>query len=296
MKTRIAPTPSGFLHLGNLLSFAQTWIMVRQLGGRILLRIDDLDASRKRPEYVNDIFESLEVLGIDWDEGPSGPDDFEQNWSQRHRKELYQSVLTKIEKEQPAFIYACTCSRKELALRPDSSGCSCRNEKKPLNVSSQPSNWKIRTGPDEMIRIPEISGGSSHVFPGEDPGDFVIRKKDGVAAYQLSSVLDDLHFGIDSIVRGKDLLPSTGAQIFLSEKLEPLHPNFHKFKSVRFWHHDLVLDKKGEKLSKSAGAESTGGWIKQAGARMQFFALLAKTRGWQGTPPNTLEPFLSPDY
>ena len=105
-KTRLAPTPSGYLHRGNLFSFALTWLLARKDGLQILLRIDDMDRARFRPEYLEDIFRSLDSLGINYDEGPSGPDDFHSRWSQMHRRELYDYALSQMRQDQ--LLFACT--------------------------------------------------------------------------------------------------------------------------------------------------------------------------------------------
>ncbi|MBR9922424.1 MAG: glutamate--tRNA ligase [Bacteroidetes bacterium] len=281
MKTRIAPTPSGYLHPGNVLSFALTWLEAKKQGGKILLRIDDGDSSRKRPEYVEDIFITLESVGISWDEGPTGPDDFERNWSQRHRMDMYQEVLKKIRTSDQ--VYACQCSRKEVAA--DSLdglyGGKCRSLRLSPKGNPKPCNWRLKTDPEDSVACHDFSGESQLLYPGKELGDFVIRKKDKKPAYQLSSVLDDIHFGITHIVRGMDLLPSTGAQLLLSERLQEVHPPFDQFQATCFYHHPLILGADGEKLSKSAGVSATGGWIKEKEARRAFFETLAKVVGWE---------------
>src|ERR1044072_3055513 len=112
-RTRIAPTPSGYLHIGNAFSFLLTALHAKKRGASLLLRIDDIDDERKRPEYVNDIFTSLEWLGIEWNEGPSGPEDFELNWSQNRRLDIYKGILPRLREAE--IIFACECSRKKLA-------------------------------------------------------------------------------------------------------------------------------------------------------------------------------------
>ena len=113
--SRIAPTPSGFLHKGNAFSFLLTWILVRKTSGTLTLRIDDIDKNRKRPEYLQDIFETLHFLGIDWDKGAKNPTDFEANYSQHHFLEIYQKKI-EILKSKNA-IFECACSRSEIQNR-----------------------------------------------------------------------------------------------------------------------------------------------------------------------------------
>jgi glutamyl/glutaminyl-tRNA synthetase len=112
-KTRIAPTPSGFLHEGNAFAFILTAALAQVYGASILLRVDDLDNDRKRPEYVDDLFQTLHWLGVDWKEGPTDANDLEQRWSQMHRIPLYEAALERL--REKGLVYACGCSRKELS-------------------------------------------------------------------------------------------------------------------------------------------------------------------------------------
>jgi len=112
-RTRIAPTPSGFLHLENLYSFVNTWLLSQEGNLEIVLRIDDMDQGRLRMEYLDDIFRSLESLGVDYQIGPSGPSDFIENWSQRKRLNHYQLLISRLKQDE--FSYPCNCNRKERA-------------------------------------------------------------------------------------------------------------------------------------------------------------------------------------
>ena len=112
MKSRFAPTPSGYLHIGNGFNFVLTWLHARTRGGNILLRIDDLDKGRVRPEYVEDVFRTLDWLGLDWDEGPFGPSDLERKWSQHLRLDRYRSAIDELAFREIAF--ACALSRVQI--------------------------------------------------------------------------------------------------------------------------------------------------------------------------------------
>lgn len=272
LKTRIAPTPSGFLHIGNGASFVATWALARACNGQILLRIDDLDAERMRPEYIEDIFKTLDWLGLDWDEGAFSVEDFFKNWSQHIRLDLYEKALMDLQKT--GDLYACHCSRKDIRLH-STNGLypnTCRKNR--LNSTGDLSNyekntaWRIVVETDKNVhfnnleKIPPLSILSNfeaknafpkdiHVNLSQKMGDFIVRQKNGLPAYQLASLVDDTLYNINFIVRGADLLPSTAAQIFLAEKLnQPL------FLENTFWHHPLMTDFKGVKLSKSEGATS----------------------------------------
>lgn len=227
-RLRLAPTPSGFLHAGNALNFTLNWLAARlQPGAKLLLRIDDLDAERKRPEYVADIFDSLQWLGLDWDEGPKDVTDFDKNWSQSRRLTLYIRALDQFRDRD--LVFACAKSRRDLA--PFDGQYPPEFQDQNLSLDAPEVAWRAFTPPE--FSLP----------------NFIIRKKDGVPAYQLASVVDDLHFGISHVIRGADLASSTLAQQWLAEQL-----GWMDFQEIHFLHHPLITDEQGEKLSKSAGA------------------------------------------
>jgi glutamyl/glutaminyl-tRNA synthetase len=233
--SRLAPTPSGFLHLGNAVNFVLTWIITRATNGTVSLRIDDMDANRSKPEYIQDIFESLEWLKLDYEFGPKSADDFIQNFSQQKRIEHYRQSLRKLD------TYACNCSRKEIqelstdGLYPK----TCLNK----NLTYE----KDKTS----LRIKAVDG--------VPLGDFIIWRKDDLPSYQLVSLIEDSEANIDLIVRGEDLLNSTDAQIFLANQL-----SLSNFTEVKFVHHKLLVDSTGAKLSKSEGANSLK-YLRQSG-------------------------------
>lgn len=271
-RTRIAPTPSGFLHPGNAFSFVLTWVLARRAGGEILLRIDDLDAARSRPEYVEDIFQSLDWLGIDYDLGPSGPDDFAQHYSQHHRMELYRTLLERLKGQ--AHVYACTCSRKQIralsaeGLYPG----TCRELGLPLDQEG--AALRIHVPESTAISFQDEKLLSKEYLPARLMGDFVLWRKDGLPAYQLASLADDLHYQVNYIVRGADLIESTVAQLFLADCLEE-----SAFTEARFWHHDLLRDEVGDKLSKSAGAASLKAMRERGEGPVGIYMLVAEALG-----------------
>ena len=281
--SRIAPTPSGFLHEGNAFSFVLTWLLVRKFGGRLLLRIDDIDAARKRPEYVEDIFRTLEWLELDYDLGPEGPDDFEKNYSQHHRLGLYNLVLEELA-EVPGLVYACKCSRKEVQLH-SSNGLypgTCREVSWPLNKK----NCALRVHlpeEQEVTYFEFLKRQEVHLPIGVQMGDFIIRKKDGLPAYQLISLAEDMDYGVNLLVRGSDLRESTGAQLFLASCLEKRGEKFKKqarsFLGSQFLHHPLMLDQAGEKLSKSKGAASILEMRKSGGKPQRVYSRVASFAG-----------------
>ena len=243
MLTRIAPTPSGYLHTGNAFSFLLTERLAKLRNGKILLRIDDSDAERKRPEYVQDIFDSLRWLGIEWQEGPRDAHDFEANWSQRHRLPLYEKAIAKLIANEKVF--ACSCSRKQLQ---ENGRCDC--ETKNLSPETPDTSLRMKIPQDAILHFSDNNGAYA-IDLRKETGNFIVRRRDGLPAYHLVSVVDDLHFGVTDIVRGQDLFASTAAQLFLAQQLGEIN-----FAAIRFLHHPLLTDDNNHKLSKSEGAVS----------------------------------------
>lgn len=265
-KTRIAPTPSGFLHLGNVFSFAVTAALAQQTNAGTLLRIDDLDQERAEKNYVEDIFDTLRFLDIPWTEGPGDFGEFHSRYSQLHRMPLYNAALEHL----TAHVFACNCSRTQIARTSTDGGYpgTCRHKNIPLNEPGVA--WRLRTEHEEPLQVRTISGAVIQATLPPDMRDFVVRKKDGFPAYQLASVVDDEHFGIDFIVRGQDLWPSTLAQLYLSALLPG-----NRFADSVFYHHPLLLDAADQKMSKSAGATSVQYWRKQGKTPRDIYTMIA---------------------
>jgi glutamyl/glutaminyl-tRNA synthetase len=257
-RTRIAPTPSGFLHLGNVLSFVLTAGLARRSGASILLRIDDLDRDRVSREYVEDIFGTLSFLGIPWDEGPRSFLEYERTWSQVHRLGIYREALERL--RASGKVFACDCSRSKI-MRESAQGVypgTCRD--KGLSLDNGGCSWRVRAAGVGRDGWRDGLAGGDAGLPVEMT-DFVVRKKDGYPAYQLTSVIDDLHFGVDLVVRGDDLRASTAAQRWLAGEL-----GLDEFRGIRFYHHALLMESKEEKLSKSAGSTSVR-YLRQRGVK-----------------------------
>lgn len=250
IKSRIAPTPSGYLHWGNLLNFTLAWVHTRRQKGILQLRIDDLDAERSRPEYVDDIFQSLEWLGFDWDEGPSSPDDFRRHHSQAAQKEKYREWLSRF----PG--YGCDCSRKLIQKRTDALyDGMCRERGLPLVQGT--TLWRMRE---------------------EHPcDDIVLWRKEDMPSYHLVSIIEDLSFESNFIVRGEDLFESTQAQLRIARMLGS---DGASFSNAHFLHHPLIKDARGMKLSKSAGSTSLKYYREQGCTSSEAFVELSKLTGW----------------
>lgn len=279
IRSRLAPSPSGRLHLGNAVNFVLTWLMVRKAGGTLRLRIDDVDCLRTKPEYLEDIFRQLDWLGITWDEGPTGVDDFHRCFSQQLKLERYREFLAQL--GRLGHLYPCDCSRRMIrSLAPDGVYPGfCRKR------SAEPGT-KVAV----RVRVPE---GSVFRVDGQEVslckamGDFVLWRKEDLPAYQLVSLVDDLDDRITLIVRGQDLLASTAAQLFLAG----LHgDNF--FAAGVFRHHPLVLGEDGRKLSKSDGALSLAALRERGCSRREVYWTVARQVGIEPDGIGTLEDLL----
>ncbi|ALF47221.1 glutamate--tRNA ligase family protein [Campylobacter concisus] len=227
--SRIAPTPSGFLHAGNAYNFILTYLLTRSVSGILHLRIDDYDLSRYRREFVQNIFDVLEFLGLECDKGPTCTSDFEQNFSFKVRAKRYEDVLEKLDE-----IYICECSRTTKGAYKNGIYTKICKDK---NLKFIKDKTAIRLSIDEDDELGKAVSAQM--------GDFVIYKKDFTPAYNLASVIDDEDMGVNLVVRGEDLLPCTLAQRYIAKMLK------FNFSGATFIHHKLLL-KDGKKLSKSS--------------------------------------------
>jgi glutamyl-tRNA synthetase len=248
MRTRIAPTPSGYLHAGNGAAFIATWKIARTFGAKLFLRIDDLDAERARPEYVADIFETLRWLGVDLDEGPTDKDDFSEHWSQHLRLARYAALIDRL--REGGHLYACDCSRAMIVQRGGSTEYDGHCRDRGLDMDLPEVSWRLRLPMAGTIAMRTWPAGEIRQMPLEQP-DPVVRQRNGRPAYQIASLSDDVGFHVDLIVRGSDLLPSTLVQLHIAKILD-----LREFTEARFLHHPLLTDGSGGKLSKSHGAGS----------------------------------------
>lgn len=274
-QTRIAPTPSGYLHLGNAYSFLLTKALAKKHGAKILLRIDDLDRDRYRREYVQDIFDTLDFLEIQT-HGPSSLEEFERHWTQQERIPIYQAALEQLQESR--LLFSCTCTRSQI-LQIDPKGIylgQCLDRRMPLDKTE--STWRINTlDADFLSYIAYPTTTKSALIP-EEASCYVVRKKDLLPGYQLSSLLDDLHFGVDLIVRGQDLFPSTLAQLDLARILGK-----KEFSKTTFYHHPLLKGPDQSKLSKSAGAYSIRQLRQDGKTLADLFQLLGQSLGLNKT-------------
>ena len=259
---RFAPSPSGRIHLGNILCCLLAWLSARQKGGRVILRIEDLDIARCPRRYGEQMCRDIRWLGLDWDEGPviggpSGP------YEQSRRTALYQAALRRLEAQ--GLVYPCFCTRAELHAasaphREDGQVVypgTCRGL-----TAEQAAERARRTGrapalrlwvPEEEITFTDGHMGGYREWLPADCGDFLLRRSDGIFAYQLAVVVDDAAMGVTEVVRGADLLASTPRQLLLYRLLG--------LEAPAFYHFPLLLGSDGQRLSKrnaDAGLDTLG--------------------------------------
>jgi glutamyl/glutaminyl-tRNA synthetase len=246
---RLAPSPTGLLHVGHARTFAIAAERTREQNGTLILRNEDLDAQRCRPEFVSAMYEDLHWLGIQWDEGPDcgGP---HAPYSQSERQNHYLDSW-KVLRDRD-LIYPCTCSRKELAAiaaapndvddEPLYPG-TCRDRRDAQKYESPRGvNWRFRVLGGETVSFTDLKQGTQSYVAGEDFGDFVIWRRDDVPAYQLAVTVDDALMRITEVVRGADLLKSTARQILLFRALG--------YRLPEYYHCDLVRDETGMRMAK----------------------------------------------
>ena len=237
MTGRFAPSPSGRMHLGNVFSALMAWLSVRSQNGNMVLRIEDLDPDRCRPEYAETLKNDLRWLGLDWDR---------EQTSQSQRTEVYAEQFQKLSH----LIYPCYCTRGELhaASAPHASdgrvlyAGTCRHltDAQRAEKTKKPA-WRLEV-PDRIYGFTDGLQGYYEENLAEACGDFIIRRADGVYAYQLAVVTDDGDGGITQVVRGMDLLDSTPRQLYLYELLGLTPPEFY--------HVPLLVAPDGRRLSK----------------------------------------------
>ncbi|HEV2149236.1 MAG TPA: tRNA glutamyl-Q(34) synthetase GluQRS, partial [Longimicrobiaceae bacterium] len=254
VRGRFAPSPTGRLHLGNARTALLAWLHARSAGGRFVMRVEDLDRGRVRPGYMEAQLDDLRWLGLDWDEGPDvgGP---HAPYLQSERRERFAEALGRL--EAAGLVYPCYCSRREIAAAASAPhGASdegpryagtCRERPRGAGEVGGPAALRFRV-PEGEVRFRDAVMGEVAFDPAAETGDFVVRRRDGVAAYQLAVVVDDAAMGITHVVRGADLLSSTARQLLLYRALGLPAPEW--------LHVPLMLGPDGERLAKRHGAVS----------------------------------------
>lgn len=263
---RLAPSPTGKLHLGNAWAFLCAWLGARSQKGSLILRIEDIDPQRSREEYVSALCEDLDWLGLDWDGVPL---------RQGARLGRYAEGLAELERK--GLVYSCFCTRKELRemagapqagvmLEPAYSGrCRSLGPDEVRQRLAAGKNHSLRLyfperARDRLLEIDDLVLGRVRLAPDEAGGDFPLRRSDGVFAYQLAVVLDDIALGVSQVVRGVDILTSTPRQLYLYKLFGA--------KAPAYAHVPLLLDHEGERLAKRHASLSLA-HMREAGVRPQ---------------------------
>ena len=272
---RLAPSPTGYLHVGHARTFWTAWQRAREAGGALVMRMEDLDPERSRAEYAEAAIDDLRWLGIRWQEGPDSGGPYAP-YTQSRRQAVYLAAWRKL--LQRGFLYPCRCSRKDLdnalgaphervsdaTLDPQAlakldllddepiypgtcRGVLGRTPQLPSPIDSEIEmpgnmNWRFLVPDGEVVEFEDLNLGPQQFVAGEDFGDFVVWRRDGSASYQLACVADDAAMGITEVVRGADLLKSTARQILLYRALG--------YKIPAWFHCRLVVDHNGRRLAK----------------------------------------------
>ena len=282
--TRLAPSPTGALHLGNIRTFLVNWALARQRGWQIVLRIDDLDGPRIKPDAAAQAIDLFTWLGIDWDDGPH---------FQTHNLKPYFSALDKLARE--GAIYPCRCTRKQIeaaSLSAPHQGTvevrypgTCRPSSPiPVTYASprrpggpaddNPPAWRLHID-DRTTKFCDAFAGSQQGNVQQTIGDFLVAAKNGLPSYQLAVVVDDAGQGIDCVVRGDDLLASTHRQLHLYEHLQLGPP-------PEYAHLPLVVGTDGRRLAKRHGDTRVDAYRQRGVAATRIVGLMAQ---WCGIGP-----------
>lgn len=300
---RLAPSPTGYMHLGNAWAFLLAWLAARASSGEVVLRIEDIDPQRSRPEYAAALIEDMAWLGLDWDYGPDRPEPaggqgmgpFEQS----RRSRLYTDAIARL--QASGLTYPCFCTRKELrsmagAPHMDDAGApypgTCRDltfdQQEALRAAGRRPCLRLRC-PDDLVNFTDAVFGPQSYTLAQCGGDFALRRSDGVVAYQLAAALDDALMGVNQVVRGRDILISTPRQIALLSLLG--------YGAPAYAHVPLLLDNEGERLAKRHQSLSLRN-LKQLGVdprRITGFlgALAGCNPGGKAASPAELLPYFS---
>ena len=283
MRGRLAPSPTGALHLGNARTFMVAWLRARAGGGQLLLRMEDLDHPKNKPGAAVAALADLRWLGFDWDEGPDvgGP---HAPYTQTERKSRYAAALATL--HAAGLAYPCVCTRRDVEgglSAPHAEEClhypgTCRDrfpDYAAAYAALPPGRlpaWRFRTMPGAVVRFDDIFAGGVAQDVAKASGDFVLARDPQGAGYMLAVVVDDAAMGVTEVVRGDDLLPATPRQLLLYRALGLTPP--------AFLHVPLVVSEDGRRLAKRHGDTRISA-LREAGVRAeQIVGLLAWWCGW----------------
>jgi glutamyl-tRNA synthetase len=271
---RLAPSPTGGLHVGHARTFLIAWLAARQAGGQVILRIEDLDTSRVRAGATETALADLRWLGLDWDLGP---------FVQSERRTLYDQALERLKSAE--LVYPCTCTRSDIERAasaphaeeegPTYSGtCADRRVAEAASLADRPFTWRFRVSAgtiawNDLFLRPAVGD------PARLGGDFPIARHGLGPAYQLAVVVDDALMGVNQVIRGDDLVPSTPRQILLHQALGWMPP--------QFGHVPLAVTADGRRLAKRDGSVKLATLREQGADPRRLIGVLARSCGWSET-------------
>ena len=283
---RLAPSPTGALHLGNVRTFMIAWLRARSAGGKVILRMEDLDHPKDKPGADVQAVEDLRWLGFDWDE----------EYVQSTRKDLYRSALGHLHAH--GFVYPCVCSRKDVEAAQSAPHAgeqlfypgTCRDrfasyeEAAAFLGGTRLPGWRFRVPDGTSVSFDDVFAGHYETDVSATLGDFPVARDAGGAGYTLAVVVDDLLMGVSEVVRGDDLLAATPAQILLAEALAPWfaarHPSFDLPRVPRYLHVPLVVGPDGKRLAKRHGDTRVASYREQGKLPEEILGSLAASCGW----------------
>ena len=283
IKGRLAPSPTGALHLGNIRTFMVTWLLARSSGGRLVMRIEDLDHPKNKPGAVEGMIDDLSWLGFDWDEGYACNGNKEE-YIQSCRVELYAQALEKLREQD--LVYPCTCSRKDVEAglsAPHSDEClyycgMCRDKfggfesAQAMLPNGRIPAWRFKVPEGEKVSFEDGFHGAYSQVPSEVSGDFVLARHALGAGYMLAVVVDDNAMGINQVVRGDDLLSATPRQILIYRALGLQLPEYV--------HLPLVVGADGRRLAKRHGDTRVASYRGAGVSAKRIIGVLAESCGW----------------
>jgi len=272
--TRLAPSPTGALHLGNARTFLISWLLARQQGWKIVLRIEDIDGPRIKRNADRELIDVVKWLGIDWDEGPI---------YQSNRRDAYAAALDQLIRN--GFVYPCTCTRKEIELAASAPHAedgatiypgTCRGRYASIETAAKES-WRSPAlrfeVTSEAAEFDDVFGGHQAYDPPSQLGDFVVAKADGTPAYQLAVVVDDAAAHVTQVIRGDDLIDSTPRQMLIYRALGQTE------QIPTYTHLPLVVGTDGRRLAKRHGDTRLSMYRNSGVSAGRLLSLLARWCG-----------------
>ncbi len=270
---RLAPSPTGALHLGNVRTFMIAWLRARSLGGRVILRVEDLDHPKDKPGAAAQALDDLRWLGFDWDE----------EYVQSERKAIYRDALETLRAR--GLVYPCVCSRRDVEAAQSAPHAgeqlfypgTCRsrfaNWEEAFAAAGRPPCWRFRVESGTVVAFDDVFAGPQSQDVAATLGDFPLARDAGGAGYTLAATLDDLLMGVTEVVRGDDLLAATPAQILVARALGASAPVAH-------CHVPLVVGSDGRRLAKRHGDTRVAAYRERGRSPEALLGFLAASCGW----------------